>query len=117
VNGEQYGDRHRIDAVLPGGTVVRVRLAEDGGDGIGSVGLAEKLHLDEALAAIGDVAALVRDKLDAAVPTKATVEFGVSFAVQGGKLTALVFDGKADASLTITLEWDRTQPAHTPGSS
>lgn len=102
---------------MPGGAIVRVRVAEEAGDGIGSVGLGEKLHLEEALTTIGDVAALVRDKLDTVVPTKATVEFGVSFAVQGGKLTALVFDGKADASLTVTLEWDRTHQAPTTAGS
>ena len=113
VNGQQHGGRLAVDAVLPGGAIVRVRVAESAGDAIGSVGLGEKLRLDEALATIGEVAALVRDKLETVVPTKATVEFGVSFAMQGGKLMSLVFDGKADASLTVTLEWDRT-PLGTP---
>ncbi|MGH2839722.1 MAG: CU044_2847 family protein, partial [Solirubrobacteraceae bacterium] len=55
---------------------------------------------------VGEAAGLVYERLAHLTPTKASVEFGVSFSVQGGKLTALLFDGKADASLTIGLEWE-----------
>jgi Trypsin-co-occurring domain 1 len=98
--------RPSVEAVLPGGGVIRVRVAEEAG-GMGSVGLGEKLHIEDALAQLGEVASLVRQKLDPAMPTKATVEFGVSFSVQSGKLTSLVFEGKGDASLTVSLEWER----------
>jgi hypothetical protein len=80
--------------------------------------LGEKLHLEDALAQIGEVASLVRQSLDPAMPTKATVEFGVSFSLQSGKLTSLVFEGKGDASLTVSLEWEsrpEAPPAGTQG--
>jgi len=89
-----------VDAVLPGGTTVRVRVAEEPGGGIGSVGLPDTLHLQEALAEIGEVASLVREKLEPVMPSKATVEFGVSFSATSGKLTSLIFEGKGEASLT-----------------
>ena len=95
-----------VDAVLPGGAVVRVRVADEVG-GLGSVGRDEKADLKEALAPVGEVAALVRDQLESLTATRATVEFGVSFSAQSGKLTALVFEGKGEASLTVTLEWER----------
>jgi len=103
-----------VDAVLPGGTTVRVRVAEEPAGGIGSVGVAGKLHLEEALAQIGEVASLVREKLEPLRPSKATVEFGVSFSASSGKLTSLVFEGKGDASLTVTLEWDRPPDGPSP---
>jgi hypothetical protein len=110
VNGQERVPRPSVEAALPGGGVIRVRVAEETG-GIGSVGLGEKLHLEDALAQIGEVASLVRRSLDPAMPTKATVEFGVSFSVQSGTLTSLVFESKGDASLTVSLEWEHRPDA------
>lgn len=87
---------------------MRVRVVDvDGGDELQSVGLLDKVDLHDALDTICDAAKLVHDKLEHLTPTRAKVEFGTSFTVQGGKLVALLFDGKADASLTVTLEWER----------
>lgn len=49
------------------------------------------------------------DALRAAAPTKITAEFGVKAAVKAGKLTALLVDGKGEATISVTLEWDRTK--------
>ena len=46
--------------------------------------------------------------MEKAVPSKTTVELGISLAVKNGVLTTLIVDGKAQASLTVTLEWDVT---------
>jgi hypothetical protein len=105
VDGAAVSGGSAVDAVL-GKRPVRIRVVEGAG-GMGSVGLG-KLDLRDALDTIGEAAGLVYDRLEHLTPTKASVEFGVSFSVQGGKLTALLFDGKADASLTIGLEWERT---------
>ncbi|HEX8053941.1 MAG TPA: CU044_2847 family protein [Thermoleophilaceae bacterium] len=98
-----------VDAALPGGGVVQVRVAE-GASGIGSVGRNE-LELEEALEPIGEVAAIVRDKLAALGATKATAAFGVSLTVKTGKLSALIFESQGAASLTVTLEWVNPAPA------
>lgn len=107
MNGEHHDSRPAVEVTLPGGATVRVRLADDEADGIRSVGRDAKLDLGEALAQVGEVAAMIRRKLEPLAPTKATVEFGVSFSVQSGRLTSLVFEGKGDASLTVSLEWQR----------
>jgi Trypsin-co-occurring domain 1 len=106
MNGDNREGGEVVDVVLPGGTVVLVRVVENTGDGIGNVGLRD-LNLAEALAEICEVASLVRDKIEPALPSRATVKFGVSFTAKSGKLAALVFEGKADASLTVSLEWER----------
>jgi len=107
---ENEGSGGAIDAVL-GDRRVRVRVVETTSDDeMASVGLLDKVDLQHALDSVGEAAAVVYDKLESLTPSKATVEFGISFTVQAGKLTALLFDGKADASLTISLEWER-QPA------
>ena len=86
---------------------MRVRVAEDSSVGLASVGLVDAAALEEAMATIGEAASLVRQKLEPLRPTKATVEFGVSFEGKAGKLVALLFEGKGAASLTVTLEWER----------
>jgi hypothetical protein len=103
VNGQQSGGIVR--AALPDETTVGVRVRH-GGDGLGSVGRDNAIDLNEALAPIGEVAALLRQRLQPLQPVKTTVEFGVSFAVESGTLTTVVFESDAEASLTVTLEWD-----------
>ena len=118
MNGDGRSSRPSVEAELPGGGVIRVRVAGEAADGIGSVGLGEKLRIDDALAQIGEVASLLRRKLDPSMPTRATVEFGVSFSAEGGKLTSLLFESRGEASLTVTLEWERhadPPPATPPG--
>lgn len=114
MNGDDGGGAGAVDAVMAD-RPVRIRVVE-GAAGMGSVGLG-KVDLGDALETIGEAAEMVYDRLEHLTPTRASVEFGVSFSVQGGKLTALLFDAKADASLTIALEWQRTSgaPAATGG--
>jgi hypothetical protein len=43
--------------------------------------------------------------LQKAHPRKASVEFGLEFAVESGKLITVVVKGSSTANLKITLEW------------
>jgi hypothetical protein len=102
-----------VDAVLASGAVVRVRVSEAAG-GLENVGRFTPGDLEEAFAAIGDVAAALERKLAAIAPRRASVEFGVSLSVRSGRLAALVFDGKGEASLTVRLEWEHEAAPGTP---
>ena len=106
MNGGEH-EATAVDAVLPSGAEERVRVAQAAGDGIGSVGLVDAAALEGALSTISEAAELLRHKLEGIAPTKATVEFGVSFEAKGGKLVALLFEGRGSASLTVSLEWER----------
>ncbi len=64
-------------------------------------------QLGTALAAVEEFAADFKKAMLKVAPTKATVEFGITFALQAGKLTALFVDGRAEGAVTVTLEWDR----------
>ncbi|WP_406065522.1 hypothetical protein OG462_39525 [Streptomyces sp. NBC_01077] len=59
----------------------------------------------EALAAF---AGQIGDALHRAAPDRATVEFGCQLGLDAGKLTALVVQGSANASLRVTLEWSKS---------
>lgn len=94
-----------VTARLPSGVPVRVEVAgSSSADGLTSVGLRD-LDLDQALDTIAEIGSIVIDKLKAAKPARATVELKLGFAVEAGKLTALLVGGKGEASLTVTLEW------------
>jgi Trypsin-co-occurring domain 1 len=105
-----------VTAMLPSGVPIRVEIAESGtGDEMTSVGLRD-LKLDKALDTVGEIGAVVVEKLKAAKPTKATVELRFGFAVEAGKLTALWVGGKGEASLTVTLEWSERPAAPAAGN-
>jgi hypothetical protein len=73
--------------------------------GMASVALPAKLDFDHVLGSLGELGSVVVDKLKVAGPSRATVELKFGFVAEPGKLTALLVSGKADASLTVTLEW------------
>jgi hypothetical protein len=106
------GDGHRVAravaARLPSGAVVKVETVDAGSggsdDAMTSVGLKE-LHLSDALESVGEIGELVWKQIGKAMPSKATVELRLGFAVESGKLTALWVGGKGEAALTVMLEW------------
>jgi hypothetical protein len=102
---DNSGGERVVTARLASGAPVRIVLAEpESGDGMTSVGLRD-LDLDKALDAIGEIGSAVIGKLKQARPSKATVELRLGFSVESGKLTALWVGGRAESSMTITLEW------------
>ena len=95
--------REAVTAELPSGKSLRVQVA--GSDGMGSVGLLDKVDIDEAVDSVAELGRLLIEKLQSIKPTKAVVELSLGFAIESGKLTALIVSGKGDASLTLTMEW------------
>jgi hypothetical protein len=106
MNGDDGADQvvQAVTARLPSGVAVKVDAAADSADGMTSVGLRD-YDLGKALDSMGEIGALVVEKLKAAKPSKTTVELKLGFAVESGKLTALWVGGKGEAALTVTLEW------------
>ncbi|MFH8574686.1 hypothetical protein OHB11_02485 [Streptomyces zaomyceticus] len=58
--------------------------------------------------ALSSFAGQIGDALHRAAPDRASVEFGCQLGLDAGKLTALVVQGSAHASLRVTLEWTKT---------
>lgn len=116
MNGDDSGKAvQAVKARLPSGLAIRVEAVTDSAsDGMTNVGLRD-YDLSKALDSVGEIGALVVDKLKAAKPSKTTVEFKLGFAVEAGKLTALWVGGKGEASLTVTLEWSRADSPGTDG--
>ncbi|MEU5216743.1 CU044_2847 family protein [Streptomyces sp. NPDC020807] len=58
--------------------------------------------------ALSSFAGQIGEALDRAAPDRATVEFGCQLGLDAGRLTALVVQGSANASLRVTLEWAKS---------
>jgi len=64
------------------------------------------VNLRDALDAVEDLADGIRAMASSARPTKASVEFSISFALVAGRLTAMFVDGRTEGSIKITMEWE-----------
>jgi hypothetical protein len=107
VDGDGMASRI-VQVKLPNGTVALVQAvdADAGGGSAQQVKWPDVFDLDKLTATLDGVAHAIRSGVEKALPSKTTVELGISLAVRNGVLTTLIVEGKAQASLTVTLEWD-----------
>jgi hypothetical protein len=61
--------------------------------------------MDRLLEQVRLFAGKLRPALQQAKPTKASVEFGVTFSFEAGQLVAVVAKGSSSANIKICLEW------------
>jgi hypothetical protein len=116
MNGAENSTRV-VTARLPSGIPIKVEVSgAPADDGMASVGM-QDFNLDKALDTVAEIGTAVVTRLKAARPAKATVELRLGFAIEAGKLTALWVNGRGDASLTVTLEWQDPDAAAGPGAS
>jgi hypothetical protein len=91
--------------------VVLARTAVVDGGGAEKGGWGDRFAFDDVSKAIEGVTDAVREALAKAAPDKVSVTLGFELAVKAGKLTALLVGGDAQASVAVTLEWDRAAAA------
>lgn len=96
-----------VEVVLPNQAVALVRAADldEGGQVAEKVGWKDTFDFEAVSGTLEGIAQAVRSGLEKATPSKTTVELGIDLAVKSGKLTGLVVEGNAAASLKVTLEW------------
>jgi Trypsin-co-occurring domain 1 len=102
-----------VEVVLPNNAVALVRVSDfdDGGQVAEKVGWKDTFDFADLAGTFEGIAQAIRSGLEKAAPSKTTVMLGIELAVKNGKLTGLIVDGQADASLTVTLEWSRDRSA------
>jgi hypothetical protein len=59
------------------------------------------------VASIKSITTELTAMLDELAPNKASIELGVDVGVEAGQLTALLVKGSGNATLKITLEWEK----------
>jgi hypothetical protein len=62
-------------------------------------------HADDALAALGAIAASLSELREQAEAEELTVEFKVGFSMKTGKLLAVLTESGADATFGVTMRW------------
>lgn len=93
-----------IQAKLEDGTLVQVQVAATGGRrDVAGGAIPDLKNVGKAIEGIVEA---VASPIHKAMPSKATVKFGVDVAVEPGQLTALLVKGGGNATLEITLEWE-----------
>jgi hypothetical protein len=106
-----------VEVVLPNQTVALVRAVEldEGGGGAEKVGWRDTFDFEHVAGTLEGVAQAIRSGLEKVRPTRTSVELGIELAVKNGKLTGMLVEGEANASLRVTLEWDSDQPGDSSG--
>lgn len=94
--------------VVFGNTDVLMELRGSGGPE--AVDAGSKLSFEPAKQAIEAIVTELGDAIRKARPEEASVAVGFSFTAKSGKLTALVVEGGAGATLTVTLTWKSEKP-------
>jgi hypothetical protein len=102
-----------VEVVLPNQSVALVQAEDldEGGQVAEKVGWKDTFDLADVSGTLEGIAQAIRSGLEKVTPSKTTVELGIQLAVKNGKLTGLIVEGKADASLKVTLEWGKEPPA------
>lgn len=113
------GTQEVREVVLPDGQTIlaRVGVVGESGSGFEDVGSGERLRdgaarVNEVIAAVGaNVLAAAR----ASAPSEISATFGIELAARPGRAVAAVLaDGEAKASISVTLTWrpgERSGPA------
>jgi hypothetical protein len=97
-----------LPVVLPDGTRMFVEARAIGGVQKTSDSRVEQ-EFSRVLELLERVGASVSATLARLTAAKASAEFGLEIAVEGGQLTALIAKGSASTSLKVTLEWTGRQ--------
>lgn len=96
-----------VEVALPNGAVALVQARQVDGGGATKTGFG-KLDFDGVSKTLEGVTEAVRSAVAKAAPSKVSVELGLELAVKAGALVGLIVDGESTGSLTVTLEWDRS---------
>jgi hypothetical protein len=94
-----------VTAKLPNGALVRIAVPRPAIHGEEVTARDQVFDMDRVRGALEGVGELVTEALKKIRPDKVSVEFGFSFEIQSGNLTAVFVKGDVNADLKISLEW------------
>lgn len=101
-----------VEVRLPNNTIALVRaveLDESAAPAAEKVGWKDLFDFEQVSGMLEGVADAIRSGLQKVKPTRTSVEVGIELAVKNGKLTGILVEGEANASLRVTLEWGSDQ--------
>lgn len=97
-----------VEIELPDGETVLAQVTVLDPD----VGAFDRFRLDEARSAVARIGAWAHQVVTESLPEppdRLGVQIGLKLAVKSGVLTSVVAEASGEASVTVTMEWDRTR--------
>lgn len=104
-----------VQILLPTGEVVWLEARSAGASDVAAVGLV-KLDADELRDTVRGLSNTLRGALEELVPDQMQLEFGLELAVKSGKVTSLIAEAGATATIKVTMTWAGGATAPSPGS-
>ena len=98
-----------VTAKLPNGALIRIAVPRPTIRGEDVSARDQLFDTDRVRDALEGIGLLVAEALKKISPNKVSVEFGFSFEIQSGHLTAVFVKGDVNADLKISLEWGGTE--------
>lgn len=92
------------------GLLIPVVVIADGGldpSAATAGGMPSRIDPEQLIAPVRALAEKISEGLLGSGPSKIVVECGITAALQNGKLTALLVEGKAEVALKLSIEWER----------
>ncbi|WP_328383552.1 hypothetical protein OHQ88_13840 [Micromonospora zamorensis] len=104
-----------IQVELPTGEVIWAVVAVDGASNV-TAGALHRLDIDDLRRTVRGMSASLREAVSDLVPDELQVEFGMELAVKAGKLTSMLAEAGATASVKVTLTWRGDAEPAAPGA-
>jgi hypothetical protein len=104
----QVAETTVVEVQLPDGEVILAEVAVRGGD----VGMLDRFKLDTAKATAVRVGQWAKETVLAGLPDKPDrfgIQVGINLVVRAGVLASVLASAATEASITISMEWDRTR--------
>ncbi|MEO1400631.1 MAG: CU044_2847 family protein [Cyanobacteria bacterium J06635_1] len=99
----------KVPVTLDDGTLIYVEVETLPGERQDVVG-GKPFKFDDVSSALESIVKAVTKPIYAAMPTKASVKFGLEVEVKEGHLIAALVRSTGTANLEITLEWEQPKP-------
>jgi Trypsin-co-occurring domain 1 len=96
---------------LPGPEGRRIYIEALSRGGREEVGLLESIPFEQVAELVSSIASGIGEQLKKVKPQKATLELGIEFGLENGKLVGLIARGCGKANLKISLAWEHASGA------
>ncbi|MBQ1019821.1 hypothetical protein KBX71_18410 [Micromonospora sp. D93] len=94
-----------VQVELPTGDLIWAWVAVDGPTNVAS-GVLQKLDVEDLRKTVRGVSTSLPEAVNDLVPDAVQVEFGLELALKSGKLTSVLAEAGATASVKVTLTWN-----------
>lgn len=105
-----------LQVELPTGEKIWARVTAEGPANVSS-GVLQRLDIEDLRRTVRGVSSSLRQALDDLTPDQLQVEFGLELSLKAGKLTSMLAEAGATATVKVTLGWNGSTSTRAPVAS